>query len=89
MSNKSYSASDSYDSWIEAHSYDEQHRKSLVMSNSPSRAKEELSNASAPELDVSATQRMLSAVIGSLVTSLLGKKDIYIYISHETNIIFQ
>lgn len=47
------------------------------MSNSPPWATTEKSdNTSPPQLEVSATQRMLSAVIGSLVTSLLGKQTL-------------
>lgn len=78
MLNKPYSTSDSYNSWTKIHDdYDEQHKDSLTMSNSPPWATTEKSdNTSPPQLEVSATQRMLSAVIGSLVTSLLGKQTL-------------
>ena len=60
----------------ELHDYDEERisfeKDTHIMSNRPTTASDTDKGAASSQLDVSAYQRMLSAISGSLITSLLG-----------------
>ena len=63
------------------------YQSTTIMSNRPDAAVIATQENASPEIDISAGQKMLSAVSGSLLTSLIGKKDPFLTTgSLETNL---